>query len=656
MGQSAKKAEGIVDKFGNSIKSNITEPVKEAEKQVKKSTGAMGDSFDKLKGVIAGAFTIYGIIQFVKGLESVAKATDVTGDKWEKVVGGMKNMWNDFLRHLSGAKIDLSKSFEAGKMFAELQDQLGDLKRSLNQIIVEIAGKQTVLLAEIRGRRKILENGMQGELLTQTDINAKINEYIGYQKQISKFKVDDANLELKSFLVQNAAIGLKKQDLEFAIRGITQNKEEYAAAVKLNKQISELETERDVQRTISRNLRNEYAMDAKLNADILQKQINGLSNESNIVEKNAASLRRFGALGEIDNVNQQDLAQTLLGNIELAKQSGFEVGRLYATLAEGENRVAKESEKTTKELEKQYISEIKLKETIASFSKELEGEIKPITIPVDIQMPEGGDYFTNWEKFLGFIETNRPEIQAYISSIGSMAESVGNILDANINKKLENIDRLISTQEKAVDRATALAEKGNVKVLQLEQKRLDELNKQRKKALADQKVISEAEIALQLLVAVATALAEKQEYGIITAAAILAAFGAAYAEVQSLANESTAVYKKGGYTGAGNPNEKAGSVHKGEFVFDAEMTKKNRPIFEQLHKGRADLSDIISKEVLLLNVNSSSKSLEKKLDTLISLTGSQAFNSSIHLDGKVIATTVNQHNQNTEKLKKYLRG
>jgi TP901 family phage tail tape measure protein len=44
-------------------------------------------------------------------------------------------------------------------------------------------------------------------------------------------------------------------------------------------------------------------------------------------------------------------------------------------------------------------------------------------------------------------------------------------------------------------------------------------------------------------------------------------------------------FKKGGYTGDGNPNAEAGVVHKGEWVSTYETTKRERKILEFLHKG-----------------------------------------------------------------------
>ena len=61
---------------------------------------------------------------------------------------------------------------------------------------------------------------------------------------------------------------------------------------------------------------------------------------------------------------------------------------------------------------------------------------------------------------------------------------------------------------------------------------------------------------------------------------IIAAAGAV--EVATIMAQQMPAYKGGGYTGDGDPNKEAGVVHKGEFVMNAEKTKKYRPLLEFL--------------------------------------------------------------------------
>lgn len=68
-------------------------------------------------------------------------------------------------------------------------------------------------------------------------------------------------------------------------------------------------------------------------------------------------------------------------------------------------------------------------------------------------------------------------------------------------------------------------------------------------------------------------------------------------------------FKKGGYTGDGNPNAEAGVVHKGEWVSTYDTTKRERQLLEFLHKGGSS-KQFFEKEYLpeILNKNSISLS------------------------------------------------
>lgn len=55
--------------------------------------------------------------------------------------------------------------------------------------------------------------------------------------------------------------------------------------------------------------------------------------------------------------------------------------------------------------------------------------------------------------------------------------------------------------------------------------------------------------------------------------------------------ESAAGFKRGGFTGEGSPDDTAGIVHKGEYVFTARETSRNRKAFEQISRSNSTVSD-----------------------------------------------------------------
>ena len=180
-------------------------------------------------------------------------------------------------------------------------------------------------------------------------------------------------------------------------------------------------------------------------------------------------------------------------------------------------------------------------------------------------------------------EKRKKEIEdAQKQLIDATKEAAKQFIDAQI----QQTDALIEQQQRRVDAAREIAENGNAELLQLEQKRLDDLTKQRQKYVEAQQALTLIEIAANSALAVAKAAAAGN--GIATALTVAAAVialasGFAQARAQAQAAASFAV---GGYTGDGSKYQPAGIVHKGEFVITKEKTQKFRPILEAIHAGR----------------------------------------------------------------------
>ena len=160
-------------------------------------------------------------------------------------------------------------------------------------------------------------------------------------------------------------------------------------------------------------------------------------------------------------------------------------------------------------------------------------------------------------------------------------------LDAytTINKaQVDALDSEIAIREKRVEEAKKLAEKGNVEALEIEQKRLDEAQRKREQAVKRERAINAAlTLSYAILGVVKAAVDGGGLFAPATIAAFVAALSAGYAFVTSLTQEQQ--FAEGGYTGHGGKYERAGVVHKGEFVMDAENTKRYRPLLEAMHGG-----------------------------------------------------------------------
>jgi len=258
--------------------------------------------------------------------------------------------------------------------------------------------------------------------------------------------------------------------------------------------------------------------------------------------------------------------------------------------------------------------------------------------------------------------TAREEMLKQIGYYAQLQQAIINALQKLIAMKIAETDSYISQQEKRVAATKEIADRGNAQVLELEQKRLDDLNKQKEKYVRQQQSLAAVEIVANTAIAVAKAAAEGGPAAGVTIAAALIALIAGLASARSIASQ--AAYYEGGYTGDGNPREQSTAVgkrpyiyHKAEFVMDHKKTRQFRDIFEDIHGGKIDLKEWKQKVQMFDNLQAFSthgnlhaapqitnviqlKSLEGKLDTL-----NQSFQSlklGLHVDEDGFTTFVSK--------------
>lgn len=190
----------------------------------------------------------------------------------------------------------------------------------------------------------------------------------------------------------------------------------------------------------------------------------------------------------------------------------------------------------------------------------------------------------------------KEETLKQIGYYAQLQQAIINALQKLIAMKIAETDSYISQQEKRVAATKEIADRGNAQVLELEQKRLDDLNKQKEKYVRQQQSLAAVEIVANTAIAVAKAAAEGGPAAGATIAAALIALVAGLASARSIASQ--AAFYEGGYTGDGNPREESGAVgkrpyiyHKAEFVMDHKKTRQFRDIFEDIHGGKVDLKE-----------------------------------------------------------------
>lgn len=182
--------------------------------------------------------------------------------------------------------------------------------------------------------------------------------------------------------------------------------------------------------------------------------------------------------------------------------------------------------------------------------------------------------------------------QQSIQKIANILKQITTITDAIVDgirkviaEQQRQTDFEIEQQQKRVDSATSLAEKGNAEILEQEKKRMDKLLDERKKAVAAQKALDAIQFVSSSIVAIANAAAQGGGFAsIATVAAVIGAIAGGIALVSSLASG----FEKGGYTGDGDKHQPAGIVHKGEFVNTKEKTATSKKALMAIHDGNFD--------------------------------------------------------------------
>ncbi len=200
-------------------------------------------------------------------------------------------------------------------------------------------------------------------------------------------------------------------------------------------------------------------------------------------------------------------------------------------------------------------------------------------------------------------ETLKAQIDAANIKTIAIIDGIGAILDAQfaadqqiVQSAIDTKDKQIEIQSQRVDAARELADKGNAQLLELEQERLDNLNKEREKFVRVQQTLAAIELISNSAVAVSKAAAQGGVAAPITIATTLIALIAGLASARAIAQQ--AAFYDGGFTGEGNPRDESTALgrrpytyHKGEFVMPHDITKKDRNIFEGILGGHIDLQD-----------------------------------------------------------------
>ena len=172
-----------------------------------------------------------------------------------------------------------------------------------------------------------------------------------------------------------------------------------------------------------------------------------------------------------------------------------------------------------------------------------------------------------------------------IDNIKQITDATLQLTQTIIDAAIRQTEAQISAQEKRVAAAEKIAEDGNATILELEQQKLSRLQEERAKFVRQQQSLAAVELVINSAIAVSKAAADSGAAAPFTIAATLIALAAGLAQARSQA-QAAASFARGGYTGDGSQFAAAGTVHKGEFVMNAQRTRQFRPMLEAMHSGR----------------------------------------------------------------------
>lgn len=193
-------------------------------------------------------------------------------------------------------------------------------------------------------------------------------------------------------------------------------------------------------------------------------------------------------------------------------------------------------------------------------------------------------------------KSNKERMMDNVKYFADLLKAIIDATQQMLAIKIRETDVLIENQERRVQASKEIADRGNAELLELEQKRLDDLNKQREKYVRQQQGLAAIELVANTAIAVSKAAAQGGVAAGVTIAAALIALIAGLASARSIASQ--AAYYEGGYTGDGNPRDESMAVgnrpytyHKAEFVMDHKKTRQFRDIFEDIHGGKINLKE-----------------------------------------------------------------
>lgn len=677
---------GNLDEQFGLVKNNLADlktvgsvqiPIKYEAIQLKE-TEAVNKTFrDQINEIKNGAKVVNGVLQYNQ--DAV--------DKLNKEYNGTFEIDKKRIKSLGDLNTQLEAAYLKGIAYNEEQDKLimfQSISEDAAKRILELETKRDTIIGNSKSfeyERLLIDTEIERlkklQYTAEANISALQNKGGKQQEDTVKrvAKIVDLYKELRDTArqVEEARISefkgedettrklVAEKNYDLALRAIEENRAETRRGLE-EKRLSELksvnkeavltqEDYREIESIEEGIYRNKKRIaESKYNNDILQidEKFNNQRQEAytetyqNILKEEQDFLNSSIA----QNNEYQSRVQTSVSEATRKKQFKARLGELKGAVDFENTRL--------RSLAKNQIDQLNLEEDATALRenqagasaerlKEIEDEYaakrRKVITDTNKQI---GDNLIEYDQYV--VDQTRIRREALLDGWSQLVGEIASLGQQLTDALIAQTERQIEAQEKRIDKAREIADKGNAQILELEQERLDKLNKKRQDAARIAIAIAKTEAIAQAALAVA------KTAGMTGPGAPLAIAATITALVAGIASAVVAVgngFEKGGYTGDGGRKEPAGTVHKGEFVFTQEKTRKYRTLFEEIHKGRDPFVAMnYNDKVVVINNNSMNDRLERIEKAIMGQNRMQ-----LHIDEKGIYGIVSEIQYKQDRLR-----
>jgi len=521
-------------------------------------------------------------------------------------------------------------------------------------------------------------DALENQVAKLKEIVSSLGEGTERDKALNNLrKAENALTSLRQslFETQNVDLFLEEERHQLAMQSINEDSEEE----KLNTQIKfaklrlielegsgvaskdELEKQRNAISELEATLPKVVSADNKARNDALKQEeerhqiamqtIAGDSEINKLKTQLVFAKERFNELVNSGTAKEDELKRQGNAIIELEASINDIVG-----VADKANNEAIFNEEERHQLAMQSIlgdSEKNKLKTQLSYAKDRLSELKKSGTATASEIQKQANIVAEIEANLTQETTDEAKTrkELIIEEIRKVVNAAISLADSLFQIEIDKYDRLTQLQQERVNEATGIADKGNVALLDLEEKRLADLNSKREKFVRRQQQLAQAQIIVESMLAIAKTAGDTGAAAPVTIALTLIALAAGLAQARAAAQSQSfregGIYE-GGYTGQGAPGgvshnlgNKPYDYHYQEHIMPHPVVKigSNLQWLERIRKDRIDIGKMLGRKSQVVVVEGKSNNNS----------GTQVINN-FNLNSKGIISIVKSEDNNRKRI------